>query len=219
MKNTKNTLLTGALVLGIATTAGAGFALADDTTTDTTRNSFPPGIAMGKGHGMPPHQHDTIAATLLGITQEEFDARVANGETPKDMLDAAGITKEDIHAAKEANMQERLAAAVARGDITQAQADERTAQHEAREAQHDAMHVAIKNNDYSAWAAAAAGTPLADSITEANFATFIQAHQLRESGDHEGAKELMDSIGITRPEGGPHSGRGMHEQPAENTNN
>lgn len=79
--------------------------------------------------------------------------------------------------------------------------------HEAGKAQHEAMRTAIENNDYDAFLAAIADTPLADSIdSEADFEKFVEAHELMQSGDFEAAAELMSELGLE----GPGGGLGLH---------
>lgn len=82
------------------------------------------------------------------------------------------------------------------------------AMHEAREAEHEAMDAALEAGDYQAFLEAVANTPLADVIdSESAFETFKQAHDLRESGDFEGAQALMSELGLERPQGGMDGGR------------
>lgn len=185
----------------IATSIVAG------TTAFAAEDTLP---LRGIGHG----DKGAMVAELLGITQEEFISRVKNGEKPKDMLEAAGITKEDMESARATHMRERLAKAVADGKITQAQADEKVKKMELHNAKHEAMRVAITNNDYDAFITAVTDTLLADKVTRENFAKFVEAHRLHEAGDHEGAKAIMDELGLTGPhKGGKHAkGMGHHKQ-------
>lgn len=108
----------------IATSIVAG------TTAFAAEDTLP---LRGIGHG----DKGAMVAELLGITQEEFISRVKNGEKPKDMLEAAGITKEDMESARATHMRERLAKAVADGKITQAQADEKVKKMELHNAKHE----------------------------------------------------------------------------------
>lgn len=61
-------------------------------------------------------------ADALGVTVEELAAAKEDG-TMRDLVEAAGLTHEDIHAIVEAEKAAQLAAAVADGTITQEQAD------------------------------------------------------------------------------------------------
>lgn len=71
---------------------------------------------------------------------------------------------------------------------------------------HQAVEAAVEANDYDAFVAATADAPFADQVDEAFFQKFVEAHSLREAGDMEGAKAIMDDLGITPPQGGhgPH---------------
>lgn len=192
MKVSKKHIATGMLAIGLVTTGGAGI-------TAAAENGGFGGGAKG--------DRAELAATLVGITAEEFKTRVDNGEKPQEILEAAGVTKEDIHAAREQQMQERLAQAVADGRITQEEADARIAKKEGHRTKHEAVRTAIENNDYSAWATAVAGTPQADKIDATTFPKLVEAHTLREAGDHDGAKAIMAELGLERPEG-KHGHRG-----------
>jgi hypothetical protein len=61
----------------------------------------------------------------------------------------------------------------------------------------EAVKEAIENGDYASWARAMDSHPNADEIvTEENFALIQQAHKLREDGDLEGAKALLEEAGL-----------------------
>jgi hypothetical protein len=87
------------------------------------------------------------------------------------------------------------------------------AMRESRQEKHEAVESAFENNDYEAFKVAVADTPMAEKITsEADFEKLAEAHELRESGDKDGAKAIMEDLGITGPKGGMMGeGRGMHE--------
>lgn len=61
---------------------------------------------------------------------------------------------------------------------------------------------AIENNDYDAWAEAMQKTHMGeknpDVINEEAFAKMVEFHDLMESGDKEGARELMKKNGFMR---------------------
>lgn len=75
-----------------------------------------------------------------------------------------------------------------------------------------AVKDALDNNDYSAWLEAIKDAPNYDELTtainESNFAQLVEAHNLMESGDVDGAKEIFDQLGIKMPMG-PKGGRGL----------
>ena len=186
MKVSKQSIAIAMLAVGLITTAGAGITAA----------------SSGEGFGFKFHRggHAEVTSSLLGITVDEFDERIANGENPRDMLEAAGITKEDIKSAREARMQEHLAQAVADGKLTQEEADAIIAKKAVHKAKHEAIRTAVENNDYDAFVAATEGTPMAD-IDADTFAKMVEAHNLREAGDHEGARALMEELGIKHMKG------------------
>lgn len=97
------------------------------------------------------------------------------------------------------------------------------AQRSAMQKNHEAVESAVESGDYNAFVAAVAGTPLADKITsEADFNKFVEAHNLRKSGDTAGAEKIMSELGIERPMGGPDGHRGPggmgHQDNAQNQN-
>lgn len=94
---------------------------------------------------------------------------------------------------------------------------ERGGMHEEMSAAHDAL----ENNDYNAWAEAMANHPNAEEfVNENTFNTLQEAQALREAGDNEGAKALLEDAGIKLPQKGQHMKgkggfRGMPGQQAE----
>ena len=64
------------------------------------------------------------------------------------------------------------------------------------------IDTAFVNNDFEAFKLLIANTPFASSVTEATFAKLVEAHALREKGDHEGARKIMKELGFK----GHHSG-------------
>ncbi|MFM2339519.1 MAG: hypothetical protein RLZZ360_155 [Candidatus Parcubacteria bacterium] len=83
----------------------------------------------------------------------------------------------------------------------------REAMREAHKAEHEVIKAAIEANDFAAFKTAAADTPMSTTIdTEAKFAKLIEAHTLREAGDHEAARTIMEELGLKGPGMG---GKGM----------
>lgn len=193
----KQYIIAGLLLAGLAASGTAYAAVDTPELQGKVRSHL--GFIGGKGHGM-------IEAQLLGITSDEFRTRIQNGESPKDMLAAAGITREDISSARETAMRERLTQAVQNGTITQTQADAHIAQMQAHRAKHEAVRIALQNNDFAAFTAAVAGSPLENEVTAENFSRFAEAHRLMENGDREAAKAIMDELGIAPPR----HGKGKH---------
>ncbi len=66
------------------------------------------------------------------------------------------------------------------------------------------INTALTNNDFATFKLLIASTPFASSVTEATFAKLVEAHALREKGDHEGARKIMEELGFR----GHHSGLG-----------
>lgn len=78
--------------------------------------------------------------------------------------------------------------------------EEREYQQRERREQMSEIRDAIDANDYQAWADAMSEHPGAEEfITQENFDVLVQAHELKESGDREGAKALLEEAGIKRP--------------------
>ncbi|MFA4930378.1 MAG: hypothetical protein WC570_00725 [Patescibacteria group bacterium] len=63
------------------------------------------------------------------------------------------------------------------------------------------VEAAMDAGDYTTWSQLVADSPRGDKllsvINENNFAQFAAAHQLMESGDKEGAKAIMDELGLS----------------------
>lgn len=85
----------------------------------------------------------------------------------------------------------------------------KTAMHELRQTMHEEVENALESGDYEAFLKAVDGTPMADKITtKENFEKMVEAHEMREQGDFEGAQEIMSELGIERVQGeGCHGGR------------
>jgi len=77
-----------------------------------------------------------------------------------------------------------------------------------------AVHDALEQGDYDAWAAAISGTPMgkmSELIDEGNFDTFVEFHEARAAGDLELAQELAGELGLPGPgKGGFGRGMGRH---------
>ena len=131
-----------------------------------------------------------LSADDLGVTEaqktaleEAFTLRQDVRVKAQDVIDDAGITTEQMREVHEAVR-------------------------DARQGHREAVREAVENNDYTAFLTAIAETPIADTIdTEAEFEKFVEAHELMEEGDREGAREIMDELGIERGPG--FGGKGM----------
>ena len=62
------------------------------------------------------------------------------------------------------------------------------------------MRTLIDSEDYESFVEAIEGTPVENIIdTRSKFNILVEAHGLREEGDHDGARELMSQLGFERP--------------------
>ncbi len=73
------------------------------------------------------------------------------------------------------------------------------------------IHTLIESGDYEAFKTLTAGHPFGEEITQEQFTKLQEAHRLRASGDHEGARAIMDELGFKPPHQGMH--KGMHRGP------
>ena len=118
---------------------------------------------------------DVTLSTLTGFTDAQKAAiekafqihKTADAEA-KSVLDAAGVDQGKLHEAM-------------RG------------QHEA---QHAKMDAALDANDFSAFQALTASTPMADKLTTETFAKLVEIRKLEKSGDKEGAMKLRKELGF-----------------------
>lgn len=70
-----------------------------------------------------------------------------------------------------------------------------------KEETHQAIRAAVEAEDYNAFVVAVGEeAPLLEIITEANFPTFVEIHELRMAGDFEAAHELADELGLRHSE-------------------
>lgn len=64
---------------------------------------------------------------------------------------------------------------------------------------------ALKNADFASWKSAVESsgrTEILETINESNFARYVEAFKLRENGDMDGARAIMEELGIKEPEHG-----------------
>ncbi len=124
--NRKAKLAALAIIPTLAVGALAGSVFAASTTASGTPSSV---FRPSEGHGpRDTTQFATDLASILGLSATDIKAKLDAGETPDSIITASGKTKADVEAQmktlREANMKTRLAADVASGKITQAQADQ-----------------------------------------------------------------------------------------------
>jgi len=128
-----------------------------------------------------------LSSDQISALQEARELRQSGNVTAaRDLLAEAGVGEEELRSIHRVAYQER-------GE------------------RREAIHQAIENNDYEAFLSAIADSPLADIITsEGDFETFREAHELRQSGELEEAKELFDELGVERGKGHGHGGGKRH---------
>ena len=132
------------------------------------------------------------------------------------ILNRANLTDEQKNAIMEAReLREVGNYEEARDILADAGIDEEVlrALHQARHEARAEMLEALEVGDYEAFLEVVADTPLADIITsESDFEDFREAHELRQEGDREGAKAILDELGIEREHKGKFSGKHAGKQ-------
>ncbi len=98
--------------------------------------------------------------------EEAHEIRETAREEANAVLEAAGVTKEELHVAMHAYRQEQRAA----------------------------LEAALEANDYAAFTTLVAEAPNADQYTEEVFATMVEIHELTEAGDYAAARELRQEL-------------------------
>lgn len=73
----------------------------------------------------------------------------------------------------------------------------------------DAIRQAIEDNDYAAFVDATEDAPFKDQITQDVFDKIVEAHDLHESGDDEGARAIIESLGFDFHPHGPRGPKGL----------
>lgn len=142
-----------------------------------------------------------IAIAAFAVTSTGAQAFVGGN-----YLAQAGLTQTQIEAftqARELRMKGK--SDEARDLLLEAGLDEETLDsiRDAARAAREAVHTAIENNDFAAFRTATEGTPLYDIITtEADFKLFVEAHELRQAGKTEEARDILDELGVPAPHGG-----------------
>tara|TARA_B100000508_G_C11461072_1_gene279284 strand:- start:36 stop:656 length:621 start_codon:yes stop_codon:yes gene_type:complete len=132
-------------------------------------------------------QNSGLSDEQIAALQEARDLRQSGDkEAARDLLAEAGIGEDELRSLHQAA-------------------------HEARDERREAIHEAIENNDFDAFLVAITDSPLADIITtEDDFDTFKEAHELRQEGNKEEARELLSELGIERGEGYGHKHGKQH---------
>lgn len=129
---------------------------------------------------------DVLEKLNIDLTSEQVSAleevhemrqEGADRDEVREVLDEAGLDRETMQEIREAAREHR-------GEVR------------------EAVDEALENEDYDAYLAAVSDTPRAGLIdSEADFAKLVEAHELREAGDLEGAREIMSELGFEKPAG------------------
>lgn len=98
--------------------------------------------------------------------QEANEIRQSAEEEAQAVLNAAGITKDELRDAVRSHGKQ----------------------------QHTALAEALDSNDYDAYKALIADSPKADQLTEDVFAKLVEIRELEQDGDREGAMELRKEL-------------------------
>jgi len=122
----------------------------------------------------------------------------------EDLLQAAGLSQEQIQAFEVAHeLKVSGDREAARDTLLEAGIDETVLKEisevrkEKRVASRGELDSILEAKDYQAFLTFVADKPLGDIITtEADFKEFASAHELRRDGDIEGAREIMDDLGV-----------------------
>ncbi len=127
-----------------------------------------------------------LSDTQISALEEAHELKQSGADRSEvfEILDEAGIDKETLKEIK-------------------------TAAKEHRQANREAVREALENNDYDAYLEVVAGSPRADLIDSTDdFEKLVEAYELREAGDKEAAREIMEELGFERPEGKDRGHRG-----------
>ena len=127
-----------------------------------------------------------LSTEQVAALEEAHELRQAGADKSevKEILEEAGLDRETMREIKEAA-------------------------HSHRAEMRASIHEAIENGDYSAYLSLVEGTPRADLIdSEDDFEKLMEAHELREAGDREGAREIMSELGFEKPAGHRHGKQG-----------
>lgn len=82
------------------------------------------------------------------------------------------------------------------GRMTQSEADEKMTRMKKRRENRESVQKAVEDINYGAWKVAVRDMPMAEKITKQNFFKLVRAHKLRNSGDHDGAMKIMQTLGM-----------------------
>lgn len=132
----------------------------------------------------------TSASAFTGGTDWIEKLNISLSESEKAALEEAADIRETAQADAKAVLEKA-------GLDEEKMADIRSAMHDVRQSQHAAVTAALAANDFAAYQAAVADTPMAETIDTADkFARLVEAHTLLAADDRAGANAILDELGI-----------------------
>lgn len=144
---------------------------------------------------------------LGGVVTATASAHEGNGERFQAWLQSQDLTDEQQAAVEEARELRQTGDKEGAREIIEnagIELPERPSKEE-RQERREAVRTAVEANDYDAFVVATQSAPFADQVDEAFFAAFVEAHELREAGDREGAREILEGLGLKPHHKHPHS--------------
>lgn len=143
------------------------------------------GTALAASNGLDTSKLTGFSDAQKSAIEQAFQIRKDADDKARAMLEAAGVDEEAL----------------------------REQMHSQMESKREALDAALDANDYAAFSAAVAGTPMAEKLTETTFAKLVEIRTLEKSGDHEGAQKLRKELGFPM---GPHMGEKGPRGPKSN---
>lgn len=143
---------------------------------------------------------------MIPVAAFALTATAASAFTGTEWMSKINLTDSQRDAVEEAQQIREEAHTRAQEVLTNAGIDAakmREVMHEARHTEREAVHAAIEAKDFNAFRAAVTDSPLAVIDTQSEFDRLLEAHELMESGDRDGARAIMDELGVESP------GKGM----------
>lgn len=138
-----------------------------------------------------------VAVPLLLMGAAAGLSSIASAHTPTDLTDEQKQVIEQVKELRESGEHEQARALAEEAGLPPKRAHMKN---------RGEIKEAIANADYEAFKALTADAPVKFDVDEETFATMVEAHTLREAGDHEGAREIMEEAGITPPRFHKHGG-------------
>ena len=155
---------------------------------------------------------------MLPVAAFAITATSVSAFNPTDILDEIDVDLtnsqieilEEAHELRQAGEREAARTLIRESDIDRETLQEiRQAVKAERKSVREAIKTAVATDDYDAFLAAADGTKLGDVIdTQSEFDRLVEAYELKEAGDKEGARAIMDDLGLERPDRGERGERG-----------